>query len=281
MKHIPMERCTICIEESCKGKHNCNCGSCSKLNECYRMLHPTIRLTTKCTQECAHCCFSCSPKGGKMMSLDAARAITRFIEKNDVSSINVMGGEFYLNPDWYEILCMFTGVVCNTRLVTTGDWISNKEVCKKLIDLKQFAGETLWIAVSKDKWHNNRNVEAAEKFLIDNGFSYIIGDDNTGSDKSIVPIGRSEGDCNFYGMLACYCQNPKNKYSFLINEKGMIYKCAFGVWDYADVHDFQDGGFSDVFKEFNKKFYDIFIPSCASCIRAARRGKRLDSQLDG
>lgn len=39
--------------------------------------------------------------------------------------------------------------------------------------------------------------------------------------------------------------------------------------EYANVSDYLNGGFSVKFKEFNKKFYDIFIMSCASCIRGA------------
>lgn len=70
-------------------------------------------------------------------------------------------------------------------------------------------------------------------------------------------------------MMGCYCHNPANKYSFLIDEEGYIYKCPFGVWEYANVSDYLNGGFSVRFKEFNKKFYDIFIISCASCIRVA------------
>lgn len=280
MKSLPIERCDICLEEICKGKHDCKCRSCNQLKECYRILHPTIRLTTKCTQECGHCCFCCSPRETKMMNLDTAKAIVKFIENNGISSINLMGGEFFLNPDWFEIIRMFADVVYNARLVTTGDWISNQDVCEKLLNLKAIVGETLWIAISNDKWHNNRNVEEAEEFLRENGFAYIIGNEDTGSDESIVPIGRSEGTFNFYGSLACYCHNPKNKYSFLINEKGKIYKCAFGVWDYANVYEFQNGGFAKVFKEYNRKFYGVFIPSCSSCIRSARRGKHLDAQYE-
>ena len=67
-------------------------------------------------------------------------------------------------------------------------------------------------------------------------------------------------------MFHNFCSNPEDQYSFLIDEVGKIYKCGFGVWDYADINDYQDGGFAHRFKEFNKKFYDIFISNCSSCI---------------
>ena len=55
-----MNRCDICLDEKCgKTEENrtCNCKNCSNINECYKFLHATIRITTKCTQECSHCCF--------------------------------------------------------------------------------------------------------------------------------------------------------------------------------------------------------------------------------
>ena len=42
-----MNRCNICLEETCNGLHNCQCEKCSKVNECYRYLHATIRITKR------------------------------------------------------------------------------------------------------------------------------------------------------------------------------------------------------------------------------------------
>lgn len=64
--------------------------------------------------------------------------------------------------------------------------------------LKEKLGDTLWIAVSNDKWHTNRNVAEAEVFLEQNNFSYHIETKEEGDENTIVPIGRSDGECNFY-----------------------------------------------------------------------------------
>jgi hypothetical protein len=69
-------------------------------------------------------------------------------------------------------------------------------------------------------------------------------------------------------MFSCYCQNPKKQYDFLIDEVGKIYKCGFGVWDYADISEYLEGEFAPRFKEFNKLFYDQFISNCSRCIRS-------------
>lgn len=273
-----MNRCDICVEETCKGLHNCKCETCDKIDKCYRILHPTIRITTKCTQKCEHCCFDCSPEGNKFMSIETAKNISKFLESNRITSLNVMGGEFFLNPDWYEILNILGTVATSLRLVTNGDWVVNKDECDKLIKLNQSLHNKLWLSVSKDRWHNNKNVDKAEKFLKDNKFIYNIGDEDNDKEDVLVPIGRAEDTFGFYSMFGCYCHNPKNMYSFLINESGEIYKCGFGVWNYADINDYLDGGFRKKFKEYNMKFNSLFVTSCKSCIRGAYRNKRLDLQ---
>lgn len=270
-------RCKICLEETCKGRYDCHCETCSKMKECYRFLHPTIRITTKCTQSCSHCCFSCSPAADRMMNIDTAEKISVFLKNNDIFSLNLMGGEFFLNPGWFEILSLFFDGMTDVRLVTTGDWITDADVCHKLQLLKEKSSVNFLISISKDKWHHNRNIAAAETFLLENGFRYNIGTPKESTDDIVVPIGRSEGECSLYGMCGCYCHNPKNMYSFLINEEGTIYKCPFGVWNYASIEEYQSGGFCNKFKEFNKNFYGIFMTSCASCIRAAGNKNRLDT----
>ena len=59
-------------------------------------------------------------------------------------------------------------------------------------------------------------------------------------------------------------------YSFLIDEDGNIYKCGFGVLKYANVSTYIEGGFKARFKDFNKRFYGVFISSCSSCINTIR-----------
>lgn len=71
-------------------------------------------------------------------------------------------------------------------------------------------------------------------------------------------------------MMGCYCHNPIRKYSFLIDEEGNIYKCPFGILRYAHIKDYVNGGFAQKFKEFNKRFYNIPIPSCSACFRTMR-----------
>lgn len=261
--------CDICLEETCKGLHNCNCKDCKVINECPRYLRPTIRITNRCTQECSHCCFNSSPKSIIMMSLETAKEIATFLEKNNILSLNLMGGEFFCNPKWFEIFDLFINVAESSRIVSNGDWAGNTEVKKKLIELHESYPGKFRIHISKDRWHTNKNVSKAIKFLNEVGIENRITDESEASDNSIIPIGRSEFHYNFYSSVECYCHSSIHKYTFLIDEIGKIYKCSFGIWSYAKVQDYLNGEFNYKFKEFNKKFYGIFISSCRSCIKYA------------
>lgn len=265
-----MNRCDICLEETCKGAHNCHCDTCNNVDKCYRVLRPTIRITNRCTQECRHCCFSSSPKSNIFMSIDEAKIIAKFLKANDIQVVNLMGGEFFCNPDWFEILDAIISNVTFARLVTNGDWAKNSEVKTKLSTLIDKHLVKLNISISKDRYHTNAHVDEAVKFLKSTKVKYNVGDDDLMSYDGIVPIGRSLFECSNYGLFSCYCHNPANMYSFLIDENGEIYKCSFGVWNYTNVKDHLEGDFAKEFKRLNSKFYDIFISSCKSCIMSAQ-----------
>jgi len=259
--------CDICLEEKCDGKHDCHCDTCSLKDKCYRKLHATIRITNKCTQECSHCCFASSPKSSIMMSIEKAKEIAKFLKVNDVETINLMGGEFFCNPNWFEIYSELIASVKFARLVTNGDWANNLGVKAQLATLISIFGKKIYFSISKDKWHTNKYVDSAKEFLESAGCKVNIGTEDNTKNESIVPVGRAAGRYigGIYDMFGCYCQNPENMYSFLIDEEGNIFKCSFGVLSYAHIDDYLEGGFRKRFKEANSKFYSVFVPSCQTC----------------
>lgn len=259
--------CDICLEETCKGAHTCNCSTCKVKDECYRKLSATIRITNKCTQKCIHCCFESCPESNIMMSVDMAKKIAKFNEANGVERLNLMGGEFFCNPDWFDIYSVLIASVPHARLVTNGDWANNMKVKTQLMTLVSLFGNKIYFSISKDKWHTNKNVDNAKEFLESIDAKVIVATEEQTKNESIVPVGRAHLQYigGIYDMFGCYCQNPENMYSFLIDEKGTVYKCGFGVLDYANVEDYQEGGFRERFKEINSKFYKVFVPSCRSC----------------
>ena len=263
-------RCNICIEESCGGTKDCNCKECKKRECCNKVLHPTIRITTKCTQSCQHCCFSCSPKKSDMINIKTAKDIAMFMKNNNIKSANIMGGEFFMNPDWYIILTILVKDLDVVRLVSNGDWAENEEETNKLLLFLEI-NKNVMISISKDVWHNNINVDKAEKICLENDILFNVAKEDQMVDDSIVPMGKGQFHYGFYSSFGCYCQNPAHKYSFLIDEIGEIYKCSFGVWNYDNIKAFINGGFDERFKYFNKVFYSCFLGNCSVCLRGYAR----------
>ena len=258
--------CEICVEKKCPTDGKCNCESCAVKATCpkYNGLNATVRITKKCTQKCSHCCFSCSPLSEDMMTVETAKNIAVFIKKNGVKRLNIMGGEIFCNPNYKEILSVLIPAVKNARLVTNSDWVEHDKSFAKFIT--KF--KNVYLSLSKDEYHTNKHVDEAEKILKGRNVRYTIDSKGVVNSSSIVPVGRAQfGLSNFYSFMGCYCHNPEHHYSFLIDEVGEIYKCGFGIWNYANINDYLEGGFRDRFKEFNTKFYGIFISSCTSCIR--------------
>ena len=155
-----MNRCDICIEPDCT-KAMCHCDTCSSFKQCPKFLHPTIRITTKCTQQCAHCCFSCSPTSEKMMTVETAEIIAKFLKANGILSLNVMGGEFFCNPDWYPIIGHLLSTGSVLRLVSNADWYDDDVVKDKLAKLSAESKGRLYLSLSCDRWHTNAGVKSA------------------------------------------------------------------------------------------------------------------------
>ena len=202
-----------------------------------------------------------------MMTVEKAKNIAKFLKNNGIETLNLMGGEFFCNPDWFDIYSELISSVKFARLVTNGDWANNMKVKAQLATLVSLFGKKIQFSISKDRWHTNKNVEAARAFLESAGVTVNVANEDQTTKQSIVPVGRAHGQyiSGFYDMMGCYCQNPENMYSFLIDEKGNVFKCSFGVLCYAHIDDYLEGGFRKRFKEANTKFYSQFIPSCQSC----------------
>ena len=200
-----------------------------------------------------------------MMTVDMSKRVAKFLANNDVAYANVMGGEFFCNPQWYEILDNIANSVYHLRIVSNGDWVKSGADKAKLRDFINKHRDKLTVSISKDNYHNNKNVDEAENWLSKQNVSYNIGTDDMMQEDKIVPLGRGMSSYGFYSFAGCFCENPTQQYSFLIDEQGKIYKCAMGSWNYTTVDEYINGGFNKKFKEFNTKFYNIFIPSCGQC----------------
>lgn len=258
-----MKACDICLEKVCKAKGgvgSCHCETCAIYDQCNKKLRATIRITLKCTQACSHCCYSSSPTQETHMTVDMAKRVAQFLIKNEIYSVNLMGGEIFCNPNWREIVDLIIPTVKMTRIVSNGDWVEGDKKFAEYLSKH----ENCYVCISKDQWHTNKNIKKAERLLIKNNILAKTSELDE-QEFNLVPVGNAAFNGGLYSMFGTYCSNPEHHYSFLIDETGDIFKCGFGVWDYANINDYQEGGFAARFKEFNKIFYDTFIPSCSRC----------------
>lgn len=272
------ERCDICIDPRCDGRMDCDCAACAKRDCCYRVLRPTIRITRKCTQRCLHCCYSCSPQLTTHMTVEMARDVATFLRANRITTYaNIMGGEFWLCPDWESVLHELLTPLSVSRLVTNGDWAKRRGVTNKVVAFVT-AHPQLYVSISKDRWHTNTYVKRAAEILHDAKVPYKLqGDDD---DNSIVPVGRGEFHHGVYSFLQTWCSKPERMYEPFIDERGLIYRCGFGVWDYATVQKHLAGGFAACFKEFGLEFNKVFGTNCLRCSQAYARAKSKERRAE-
>jgi hypothetical protein len=208
-----------------------------------------------------------------------ARKVGRFCQVNNITHCEVIGGEFFCNPDWLSVITEATRGMRYVRLVTNGDWAGNKETAEQVISWLTNLGvddPIFALGISNDRWHTNRHVEEAARLLKEADLPYKLAGPGDMPDDGLVPIGRHKFEYTFFSMMGCWCHEPERKYTMLIDEVGEIYKCQLGAWPYDNIENYQDGGWSARFKEFNSIFYGCWLSNCASCQRQEEESIILD-----
>lgn len=265
-----MSRCDYCIDAEKGCLHQCKGEQCGHYQQCHRQLHAIIRITMKCTQECHHCCYACSPQETRMMTIATAKKINQFLQRHGIVKINIMGGEFFCNSKWYQIISELSRNMGLIRLTTNGDWAKNMAICNDLIMLcKQFP---ITIAISQDKYHTNRYVQQAVDFCIQNEIKYELGYNEVDNHDTIIPVKRGYYYAGFMASISKYCNSPCHKYSLFIDEKGYIAKCPVGIWRYDLIDHFLDTSPIEFFSRF-KDVASCFrhVISCTDCYHSFLR----------
>jgi MoaA/NifB/PqqE/SkfB family radical SAM enzyme len=265
-------RCAFCFDPDKGCNRACKGEDCPNSSTCHRVMQPTIRITTRCTQQCSHCCFSCSPKADAMMTPATSALTASFLESNGIATANIMGGEFFCNPHWQEVLSALSATLSSARLVSNGDWAASKKTAHPVIGfLKE--NTNFRMSLSNDRYHTNRHIRAAAEMLSKEGLAHNVAtEENATRPENIIPVGRAFLTYDsMYSMFGNYCRTPAHRYSFMIDEQGEVYRCPFGIWSYANIADYSHGGFTARFKEFNAVFQSAWIPNCTRCAMAAQQ----------
>lgn len=261
--------CDICLDQVCEGRRDCKCESCKYADRCHKRIgiKPTIRITRKCTQQCSHCVFSCSPKATEMMSAQQANKVATFCRANNIVWAEVMGGEFYMNPDWEEVLSILGKDIVTVRLVSNGDWANDEALSDSVIRFLS-THRQYYVGLSNDRWHTNAHVRQASDLLRDAQILHRVARPEETAFDGLIPLGRSKYEPSFYTMFEAACRREDRRYKCMIDEVGDVFKCPYGAIRYANVDQYQDGGFAARFVEFSRKFYRSGVMTCSQCARA-------------
>ena len=201
------------------------------------------------------------------MTVDMAQSINKFCTQNKINKINVMGGEFFCNPDWLNIVDTLSKDMARVRLVSNSDWFVSDDIKKDILDLCN-KNKQLYFALSYDDWHTNKYVYKAERFLEENDISFQSETWEDAQESTILPVGRA-GD-NYigtrYDMFGAYCRVPTHLYSFLIVENGCIYACPLSMRFYLGHVEDDLQTFRSTYVSKKKPIIDN-IMSCGQCNR--------------
>ena len=89
-----------------------------------------VEITNKCNLRCPHCASDSGCAREDEMSLEELRGVVKDLAALGCKEFTMLGGEFMLRPDWYEIARAVKDAGMELQLITNGLLVS-EEVRKK------------------------------------------------------------------------------------------------------------------------------------------------------
>jgi len=129
-----------------------------------------LQITTRCTMECEHCCYSCTADGEDMPLYIALRALRWLGADGECGGdlgVCIGGGEPTLHPQFERILCESLSVAEHTLVITNG---SVKKRAIMLANMsRQMRGQdgnlpAFSAELSQDVYHSPIDPEVVEAF---------------------------------------------------------------------------------------------------------------------
>lgn len=97
-------------------------------------LHVTVEITEKCNLYCAHCYLNASCNKNTAINYEDFKALVKKLKSNNVLSIEITGGEVFMNKDADKILALAFNEFSRVALLTNGTILkqSSLELLKKI-----------------------------------------------------------------------------------------------------------------------------------------------------
>lgn len=145
-----------------------------------------LMITDRCNFKCGHCMFSCTPYG-KEMSDEVIAAAKNFIEANDVYSVNIYGGEPFLNLKLFDKV--FQEIYDRDRgffVSSNGSFMASKSKREYVYDLlhtlRSNTSDASSIRISNTSFHKECRTKEQQKWL--NMLRWYIKDPDLFSDEN-------------------------------------------------------------------------------------------------
>ena len=149
------------------------------------------------------------------MTIKMAKKVSKFLKNNEVHSVNLMGGEIFCNPHWKKILDLIIPTVTLVRIVSNGDWVTGCPDFAKY--LTKF--DNCYVSISKDQWHDNKNVDKAIEVLKENNILFNT-PKKEDEEFNLVPIGRAQFSFGLFSMFGSVVTviTQRNNIRFLLTK---------------------------------------------------------------
>jgi radical SAM protein with 4Fe4S-binding SPASM domain len=104
----------------------------------WKLLTAGYELTLQCNMQCIHCGSSAGDTRKKELTLEQWNKVTKQLTEMNCKDIALIGGEPFLNRDWFEIANNIKNYTMNVSIVTNG-WCVTDDVLSQIRSLDPYA----------------------------------------------------------------------------------------------------------------------------------------------
>lgn len=113
----------------------------------------TLFISLRCTNECRHCLYGCSPEKGEDMSLDVFEKSLEIAKKNNITKLTFFGGEPFINGEIFQMLNSALKNNFELIIATNGYFLSNDRISEEFYELTRTFKNKILITIGSDQYH--------------------------------------------------------------------------------------------------------------------------------
>lgn len=137
----------------------------------------TLFISLRCTNECDHCLYACSPDKGEDMSLEVFEKSIDIAKNNNITKLNFFGGEPFINSEIFNMLGYALKNDFDLIIATNGYFLNNDKFFKMFYEVTHKYKNKIVLNIGYDKYHRKYfDPINAANILEDNGYSVLLQD---------------------------------------------------------------------------------------------------------